>query len=75
MKLSKLASKLLLAIGLVITVLGIIFTLQSESVVGPTSSFMYSNPSWTTNGYIIISIGLGVIIVSAIARYYSSSKD
>jgi len=75
MKLSKLASKILLAIGLVITVLGIIFTLQSESIVGPTSSFMYSNPSWTINGYIIISIGIGVIIVSAIARYYYSSKD
>ncbi|MGA7369409.1 MAG: hypothetical protein WBX01_09780 [Nitrososphaeraceae archaeon] len=74
MKLSKLASKLL-TIGIVITALGIIFTLQSESAVGPTSSIMYSNPSWTINGYIIISIGLGVIIVSAVVRYHYSSKD
>jgi hypothetical protein len=73
MKLSKLGSKKLVAIGLVITALGIIFTLQSESVIGPTSSFMYSEPSWTINGYIIISIGLGVIIVSAIVRYHYSS--
>jgi len=36
---------------------------------------MYSNPSWTINGYIIISIGLGVIIVSAVVRYHYSSKD
>ena len=36
---------------------GIIFTLQSNSIVGPTSSFMYQNPKWTINGYVIIAIG------------------
>ena len=37
---------------------GIIFTLQSNSIVGPTSSFMYQNPEWTINGYVIIAIGI-----------------
>ncbi len=31
--------------------------MQSKSIVGPTSSFMYQNPEWTINGYVIIAIG------------------
>lgn len=75
MELSKLAGKPLIAIGLVIVTLGIIFTLQSESVVGPSSSFMYSDPTWTVNGYIIIGTGSGVIIIGAIMRYYSKGTS
>jgi hypothetical protein len=70
MELSKRASKPLITIGLVIIALGTIFTLQGESVVGPPSSFMYNNPTWTVNGYIIIGIGLGVIALGAIMRHY-----
>ncbi len=46
--------------GLILLILGIIFTLQSRRIVGPSTSFMFSNPDWTVNGSIIV--GLGVII-------------
>jgi hypothetical protein len=47
--------------------LGIIFTLQSLSIVGPSSSFMYRNQDWTVNGSTIIVVGasitgLGIIL-------------
>ncbi|MCV0373100.1 MAG: hypothetical protein K5793_06055 [Nitrosarchaeum sp.] len=43
--------------GAVISVLGAIFYLQGQSVVGPQSSFMYSNPEWTTHGFQILVAG------------------
>ena len=49
--------KYLIILGVIIVTAGIIFTMQSKSIVGPTSSFMYQNPEWTINGYVIISIG------------------
>lgn len=42
---------------------GIVFFLQGQSIVGPESSFMYSNPEWITNGQWIVIIG--IIILSA----------
>jgi hypothetical protein len=56
-------AKTITLIGLVVVVSGCIFILQSKSVVGPTSSFMYSNSEWTINGYIIVTTG---IIISAL---------
>ncbi|MCV0367629.1 MAG: hypothetical protein K5798_10270 [Nitrosopumilus sp.] len=54
-------------IGGIISVFGIIFHLQGQSVVGPESSFMYSNPDWITYGIQIaitglIMIGIGIAI-------------
>ena len=49
--------KYLIILGVMIVTAGIIFTMQSKSIVGPTSSFMYQNPEWTINGYVIIAIG------------------
>ena len=54
---------------------GIIFTMQSKSIVGPTSSFMYQNPEWTINGYVIIAIGtiigiFGIILWQIEIRKY-----
>ena len=66
-----LVTKALIIIGLVIIILGIIFLLQSESSLGPSTSFMYSNPEWTVNGYIIITVGVIVTGVSVITRLYS----
>ena len=63
--------KALIIIGLVIVILGVIFLLQSESSLGPSTSFMYSNPEWTVNGYIIIAVGVIVTGVSVITRLYS----
>ena len=42
-------------------IFGLIFHLQGQSIVGPESSFMYSNPDWITYG-IQISI-IGIVIV------------
>jgi len=48
-------------IGVIILILGIIFYLQGLSIVGPESSFMYSNPKWVTYGFEIIIVGVIII--------------
>ena len=48
-------------IGVIIIILGIIFYLQGLSIVGPESSFMYSNPKWITYGFEIIIAGVIII--------------
>ena len=55
-------------VGGIISILGTIFHFQGHSVVGPESSFMYSNPDWITygiqiviGGIIIIGIGIGLV--------------
>ena len=58
-------SKGVIIFGVVIFGLGIIFHLQGQSIVGPASSFMYSNPQWITYGIKITIIG-AIIIVSGI---------
>jgi len=55
-------------IGFIIMIFGLIFHLQGQSIVGPESSFMYSNPDWITYGIQISIIGIvilgtGLIIV------------
>ncbi|HKQ20752.1 MAG TPA: hypothetical protein VJS91_01825 [Nitrososphaeraceae archaeon] len=54
--------------GIVLVLAGLVFTAQSESYVGPQSSFMYSNPSWTINGLMIILAGIIVLILDIIIR-------
>ncbi|HEX6377761.1 MAG TPA: hypothetical protein VFZ60_01615 [Nitrososphaeraceae archaeon] len=54
--------------GIVLVLAGLVFTAQSESYVGPQSSFMYSNPSWTINGLMIILAGIVVLILDIIIR-------
>jgi hypothetical protein len=52
-----------MGIGIITLIFGIIFYLQGNSIVGPTSSFMYSNPKWIVNGqWIAVS---GVLILAA----------
>ncbi|AFS81241.1 hypothetical protein NKOR_06840 [Candidatus Nitrosopumilus koreensis AR1] len=62
----------LIGTGFIIGILGIIFHLQGQSVVGPESSFMYSNPKWTTYGIQIVVIGIIItssgIIITKIKR-------
>ena len=70
-----LVTKALIIIGLVIIMLGVIFLLQSKSSLGPSTSFMYSNPEWTLNGYIIIGMGVIVIGVGVITRQYSKKHS
>ena len=57
------SGKWLIIVGFVLVIIGIIFHLQSSSLVGPSSSFMYANPEWTFNGLIIIGIGTSVIVI------------
>ncbi len=37
---------------------GIIFHLQGQAIIGPESSFMYSNPDWITYGQEIVLSGI-----------------
>jgi uncharacterized membrane protein len=48
-------------IGLIVIITGIIFHLQGQAMVGPESSFMYSNPDWITYGQQIAIVGILVI--------------
>ena len=52
--------KTVAVIGAAMSVLGVIFYLQGQSVVGPQSSFMYSNPEWVTHGLEILGVGMAV---------------
>lgn len=52
----------MIIIGAVVIAFGMLFTAQSQSLVGPESSFMYRNPEWAINGSIIAGIGAAIII-------------
>ncbi len=45
-------------IGLIVIITGIVFHLQGQAIVGPESSFMYSNPDWITYGQQIAMVGI-----------------
>jgi hypothetical protein len=59
-------------IGSMIIIIGIVFTLQSLSIVGPSSSFMYRNQDWTVNGGVAISIGVAILVLGVALRRLSS---
>lgn len=59
-------------VGSVIIIIGILFTLQSLSIVGPSSSFMYRNQDWTVNGGVAISIGVAILVLGIALRRLSS---
>jgi len=40
---------------------GIVFHLQGQAIIGPESSFMYSNPDWITYGQQIVLSGILLI--------------
>jgi len=49
--------------GGIMSIFGIIFHLQGQSVIGPESSFMYANPEWVSYGIQIVIAG---IIISGV---------
>ena len=51
----------LVILGIVILIFGLIFHLQGQSVIGPESSFMYSNPDWVTYGIQIVIVGIIIV--------------
>lgn len=59
-------SRPMIIIGSIIIAFGILFTAQSQSLVGPESSFMYRNPEWMINGSIIAGIGVAIIVVGIV---------
>lgn len=56
------AVKPLIGIGIIVIIFGVIFFLQGHSVVGPKSSFMYSNPQWIINGQWIVIAGIIILV-------------
>jgi hypothetical protein len=54
-------SRTLIVVGFILIIAGLVFTAQSKSIVGPQSSFMYSNPEWTVNGFLISGVGLAIL--------------
>jgi len=61
--------KILVVIGVIISILGLVFHLQGQSIVGPESSFMYSNPDWNTYGIQIAIIGIIIIGVGSVINF------
>ena len=57
--------KALIITGIGIMIMGVIFHLQGQSIVGPETSFMYSNPQWVTYG-IQIAVAGGIILIIGI---------
>jgi hypothetical protein len=62
---------MLIVIGTLSTIAGLMFTAQSKSLVGPQSSFMYSNPEWTINGFMILGVGLAVLFSGIVVWIYT----
>ena len=58
--------KAVIITGIGIMIMGVIFHLQGQSIVGPESSFMYSNPQWVTYGIQIVIAGC-VIVAAGIS--------
>ena len=55
----------LVVVGTIVVIFGFIFHLQGQSMMGPESSFMYSNPDWITYGLQIMVMGF-LIVASGI---------
>ncbi|MBM3897579.1 MAG: hypothetical protein FJ358_03525 [Thaumarchaeota archaeon] len=58
----------IILVGILISLAGLTFGLQSMAVVGPPNSFMYKNPEWATNGIYIFAFGIVIIIIGSILR-------
>ncbi|MBI5859601.1 MAG: hypothetical protein HZB73_02580 [Nitrosarchaeum sp.] len=58
--------KAIIITGIGIMIMGGIFHLQGQSMVGPESSFMYSNPQWITYGIQIVVLG-GIIVAIGVS--------
>ncbi len=59
--------------GIGIMIMGVIFHLQGKSIVGPESSFMYSNPQWITYGIQIAVLGGIILAIGAGLNFIKKS--
>jgi hypothetical protein len=71
-KLSNKSGRWLFMSGFLLIVMGIIFQLQSISLIGPSSSFMYANQEWTFYGLIVIGVGTTILVIGL---YVKTRKD
>ena len=60
-------------VGAIVFILGIIFHLQGQSIVGPESSFMYANPEWISYGIQIAISGLIIFGVGIAIKFVQRS--
>jgi hypothetical protein len=65
--------KIFLVVGFTLFISGLIFVAQSNSVIGPQSSFMYSNPQWKVNGLAIFIAG-SVVLACGLIIYFAKIK-
>lgn len=63
--------KPVIILGVIVVILGLVFHLQGRSIIGPESSFMYSNPEWITLGQQIIIVGILMIVAGLIIKLKS----
>lgn len=63
--------KPVIILGVIVVILGLVFHLQGRSIIGPESSFMYSNPEWITLGQQIIVVGILMIVAGLIIKLKS----
>lgn len=54
-------SRLAMAAGVVLILLGTIFHFQGRGQIGPESSFMYQSSDWIDYGLLIAVIGIGAL--------------
>ena len=66
--------KSMIILGVIVIIFGIIFHLQGQAIVGPESSFMYSNPDWVTYGQQIVIIGIFLIGIGMIIKISKKTK-
>ena len=59
-------AKAVIIAGVVIMIMCVIFHFQGQSMIGPQSSFMYSNPEWVTYGIQIAVLG-GIVLAVGIS--------
>ena len=63
-------SWLMIAAGIIVMALGSIFHLQGQGVVGPETSFMYSNEDWITYGLEIVIVGSSIFVIGIIMKIF-----
>lgn len=66
--------KPLIGVGIAILISGIVFSLQGQAVVGPESSFMYSNPEWIAYGQWIVIVGVMILAVGIVISKKASLR-
>jgi len=67
-------SKWIILGGIVVLILGLIFHLQGQSVVGPQTSFMYSNPEWVNYGTQIAIVGIIIVAFGSMIQILDKFK-